>query len=236
MKYNLSQSFNLLRWCIFVVVLAFVAYVSVAKYIMIADMTSITFSALENTYLILSDTVNIAYIYLPLYLFLVCGIVFDNNFGSLEIIKCNSRSDWFIKKCMTLFLYTLLFFVFVLGLNFSICYQVFPHSDKWSSDFINFRVMTGFSPQDFVNSPISTITMDIIRLFFSYLVAGIVSLVLALVTDKESFALFVSLPLGIAINLLEIWTLINIIIIMLVVGVGLMIANTKDFVINRKEG
>ncbi len=116
--------------------------------------------------------------------------------------------------------------------SFISCYRINPDVGTSALELYYFKIYSStFLP--FFKAKIS---LDIAGLFFSYLVAGIVSLVLALVTNKESFALFVSLPLGIAINLLEIWTTINIIIIMLVVGLGLIIANTKDFVISRKEG
>ncbi|MDU7538059.1 MAG: hypothetical protein E7K67_13830, partial [Peptostreptococcaceae bacterium] len=97
-RYNISESFNLVRWCLTIIAFAFACVVSVAKYIQISDMTAITFSSLEITYLILNDTVSIIYIYLPLYLFLICGIMFDDNFGSLEVIKCQSRGKWLVGK------------------------------------------------------------------------------------------------------------------------------------------
>ena len=92
-RYNISESFNLVRWCLTIIAFAFACVVSVAKYIQISDMTAITFSSLEITYLILNDTVSLIYIYLPLYLFLICGIMFDDNFGSLESLSAKVEEN-----------------------------------------------------------------------------------------------------------------------------------------------
>ena len=196
-RYNISESFNLVRWCLTIIAFAFACVVSVAKYIQISDMTAITFSSLEITYLILNDTVSIIYIYLPLYLFLICGIMFDDNFGSLEVIKCQSRGKWLVGKWVTLLFYTLLFFVALFTLNFLISDQVFPFSASWSSDFLKVQVTMGQSARNFIYTPFQTIGLSLGSVFSLYLAVGMLSMVFSLLTHKEAYALFLSLIIGI---------------------------------------
>ncbi|MGL4799882.1 MAG: hypothetical protein ACRDDX_05660 [Cellulosilyticaceae bacterium] len=199
-SYNISESFNLVRWCMVVIVFAFVAVVSVAKYVQIADMTELTFSSLEVTYLILNDTTSLMYIYLPLYLFLICGIMFDDNFGSLEIIKCGTRGKWVFGKFMTLIFYTVMYFIVLFGMNFMMSHQVFPYSNVWSSDFLKVQVMMGQQVQNFVYPPLMTIGLSICSVFFLYMCSGSISVFLSLVTNKEAYALFGSLVAGLGIS------------------------------------
>lgn len=250
-RYNISESFNLVRWCLTIIAFAFVAVVSVAKYIQISDMTSITFSSLETTYLILNDTISIIYIYLPLYLFLVCGIMFDDNFGSLEVIKCQSRGKWLLSKWVTLLFYTIIFFVALFGLNFLISDQVFPFSTSWSSDFINVQIIMGQSAKNFIYTPVQTIGLSLISVFALYLTLGMLSMVFALLTNKEAYALFASLVVGILISVTFVYGLAltskmsldafawrnGILAIgMLVIGcLALRITYRRDFNIERKE-
>ncbi|ONI46012.1 hypothetical protein AN640_03845 [Candidatus Epulonipiscium fishelsonii] len=242
-KYNIWEHFNLLRWCTFIITIAYVAIVSVAKFIQIADTTSITFSALENLYLILKDQTNITYIYLPLYLFLICGIMFDDNFGGIEIVKCETRTKWLVKKMITLAIYTIVYFIVLIWINFSISLDGFNYSKNWSSDFINIQVMNGQSVVSFANSPIITIGLEIISLFIIYLVLGILTIFIALLTNKEAITLFVTLLAGIVINLLlnkrplEFMLLQNIIFIIILIWqikLCLMLVRKKDFILNKK--
>ncbi|MEF9960368.1 MAG: hypothetical protein RSF92_10995 [Niameybacter sp.] len=199
-RYNISESFNVVRWCLTLLAFSFVAVVSVAKYIQLSDMTAITFSSLETTYLILNDTMSVVYIYLPLYLFLMCGLMFDDNFGALEVIKCKSRGKWYLGKWVTLLFYTLVFFICLFGMNFLICNQVFPYSTSWSSDFLRVQVMMGQSARNFLYGPIETIGLSLGSVFFLYLVAGMMSMFFSLLTNKEAYAFFISLILGILIS------------------------------------
>lgn len=200
LRYNISESFNVVRWCLTLVAFSFVAVVSVAKYIQLSDMTAITFSSLETTYLILNDTMSVVYIYLPLYLFLMCGLMFDDNFGALEVIKCKSRGKWYLCKWLTLLFYTIVFFICLFGMNFLICNQVFPYSTSWSSDFLHVQVMLGQSAKNFFYGPIETVGMSLISVFFLYLVAGMMSMFFSMITNKEAYAFFISLVLGILIS------------------------------------
>lgn len=199
--YNISESFNLVRWCLVVIAFAFVAIVSTAKYIQLSDATSITFSSLETTYLILNDTISVIYIYLPLYLFVVCGLMFDDNFGSLEVLKCGSRGKWLATKYVTLLFYTFMFFVFLFAMNFLISYQVFPYSDKWSSDFMNVQVLLGQEVRNFSYGPMVTIGLSLASVFFLYLFAGTVSIIFSVITNKEAYALLFSLVIGILVSI-----------------------------------
>lgn len=250
-RYNISESFNLVRWCLTMIAFAFVAVVSVAKYIQLSDMTAITFSSLETTYLILNDTVSIVYIYLPLYLFLVCGVMFDDNFGSLEVIKCQSRGKWLMSKWVTLLFYTILFFVALFTLNFFISDQVFPFSTSWSSDFLKVQVTMGQSAKNFIYTPLQTIGLSLGSVFSLYLVAGMLSMVFSLLTNKEAYALFLSLVIGILMSAIFVYGLdftsqmsvasfawrngILAIGILITFRVALSITYKKDFNIERKE-
>lgn len=200
--YNISESFNVVRWCLTVIAFAFVAVVSVAKFVQIADMTAITFSSLEVTYLILNDTTSIMYIYLPLYLFLICGIMFDDNFGSLEVIKSGSRRNWVNSKFITLLFYTVMYFIVLFGMSFLISDQVFPFSSAWSSDFLKVQVMMGGNVRNFTYPPLMTIGLSICSVFCLYLCSGSVSVFLSLLTHKEAYALSGSLVIGLSISAL----------------------------------
>lgn len=200
-SYNISESFNLVRWCLVAIAFAFVAIVSVAKYVNLSDATSITFSSLETTYLILNDTISVVYIYLPLYLFVICGLMFDDNFGSLDIIKCGSRTKWLAGKYITLLFYTLMFFILLFGMNFLISDQVFPYSAKWSSDFMNVQVLLGQEVRNFAYGPMQTIGLSLLSVFFLYLFAGTVSIVFSVLTNKEALALLFSLVIGILVSI-----------------------------------
>ncbi|MGL4345802.1 MAG: hypothetical protein ACRCTE_11440, partial [Cellulosilyticaceae bacterium] len=247
----ISESFNLVRWCLIVIVFAFVAIVSVAKYIQLSDVTTITYSSFEITYLILNDTISIVYIYLPLYLFMICGLMFDDNFGSLEIVKSGSRGKWLGSKYITLLFYTVCFFILLAVMNFLISNQVFAFSDKWSSDFMNMQVLQGQNPKDFVHGPLETIGLSLGSVFLLYVMAGTVSLWLSLITQKEAFALLGSLVVGILMSMVFVYGLDltsqknmqafmgQVVILLTMIGVAygssLSIARKKDFQIERKQ-
>lgn len=249
--YNISESFNVVRWCLIAITFAFVAIVSIAKYINLSDATSITFSSLETTYLILNDTVSIVYIYLPLYLFVICGLMFDDNFGSLDIIKCKSPGKWLANKYVTLLFYTLIFFAFLFGMNFLISYQVFPYSSSWSSDFMNVQILLGQEVRNFAYGPLITIGLSLASVFFLYLFAGTVSIVFSVITNKEAYALLFSLMIGILTNISFIagFDIMNqknttaflfqnsllIIGTLVMILIAKSIVNTKDFTIQKKH-
>ncbi len=202
LRYQLSQSFNAVRWCLCLIVFAFVAVVSVSKYITLSDAVAINFSSFEITYLILNDTVGITYIYLPTYLFLICGIMFDDNFGSLEVLQSGSRRNWFFFKYITFIFYTLLFFLGLFLMNFLIAYQVFPYINKWSSDFIKVRVMLGQQVRDFTYTPLQVIGTSLTATFLHYLCAGTISLWVAIKAKEEVYGLLSSLVIGLALHYL----------------------------------
>ncbi|MGL4363036.1 MAG: hypothetical protein ACRCSG_07220 [Cellulosilyticaceae bacterium] len=250
MRYSLSESFNVVRWCLLVITVSFVSIVSVAKYIQLADLTSITYASLEVTYLILNDPTNIVYIYLPLYLFLISGMMFDDNFGSLEVIKCGSRFKWVMNKFLTLTFYTIIFFIVLVGMNFIIANQVFPYSNVWSADFLRVQVLSGQEVKNFVYSPLMTIGLSVGSVFFMYFSAGTVSMMVSLIANKEVYSLLSSLIFGIGITALFLYGLeitkavsvlsftvqngILLIVSLCITLVSIYIASVKDFQIQKK--
>lgn len=197
--YSLTSHIPAARWCLALVIIAFTAVVSVHKYIDMADMAA--FSCPEVMYLILTDTMNIVFIYLPLYLFIVSGIMFDSGFGEIAVLRYESRREWLNVKLITYIVNTLIFFVVILLLNFAVSYRVFNFSDVWSSDFIGFRVMSGQPAADFAQPPLMTIGASCGAVFMLYIFCGFVNLMFSLITGRESVGLFVSLVFGIALGI-----------------------------------
>ncbi len=200
--YNISENFNVFRWSITIVTMCFVAIVGIYKYVDLSDNASITFSSLETTYLLLSDFINISFIYLPLYLFLICGIGLSSSFGHVEILKYKSRSHWYFSKFTTLLFYTFMFFVCLFSINFFVCSGAFVFTETWSTDFVRMQVSNGQLVDNFTNSPIVTIIMLFSSMFFMYLLAGIISLIISITTGKESVALILSVMIGMATSLI----------------------------------
>lgn len=199
--FSLSEHIPAARWCLALAVIAFTAVVSVYKYIDIADMAA--FSSFEALFLIMTDTVNIVFIYLPLYLFTVCGIMFGSGFGGIEILRCGSRSGWLAGKYVTYAVNTLLFFGAVFVINYAVCSRAFYFSDVWSSGFIGVRVMLGHPAEDFLSPPLPTIIGASASVLLLYILCGTVNMLASLLTGRESAALFFSLLAGIALGLLN---------------------------------
>lgn len=199
--FSLGEHIPAARWCLALAVIAFTAVVSVHKYIDMADMAA--FSSLEVLFLILTDVTNIVFIYLPLFLFIVCGIMFDSGFGGIEILRCGSRTSWLSGKLITYLVNTLIFFGALFLINFAVCSKVFNFSDVWSGGFVGFRVMTGQPAEDFSAAPVITIIAASCAAFFFYTLCGMVNMLVSLVTDRESTALFASLFVGIALGLIN---------------------------------
>ena len=197
--FSISEHIPAARWCLAMLVIAFTAAVSVRKYIDLADTAS--FSSFEAMFMILTDIMNVIFIYLPLYLFIVCGIMFDKGFGGLEILRCSGRCEWLSGKFITYIFNTVLFFTAVFIINFAVCSSVFPFSDVWSSHFVGFRTMMGQPSLDFAYPPVPTITAACTAVLLLYIFCGTVNMLVSLLTDRESTALFVSLFVGIALGL-----------------------------------
>lgn len=198
---SITGHFPVLRWCLSVIVIAFSAVVSVYKYIDMADTA--TFSSLEVMYMILTDVTNIVFIYLPLYLFIVSGIMFDEGFGEIGVVRYGSRKKWLFVKFLTYILNTLVFFGIILIINLTVSSQVFNYSDIWSGDFVGFRVMTGQPSSDFSYPPVPTIISASFGVFALYFFCGTVNMLVSLLTSKESAGLFISLIFGILLGLLN---------------------------------
>lgn len=199
--YGITGHLPAARWCLAVAVIAFVAVVSVHKYIDMADMAA--FSCLEVMYMILTDTMNTVFIYLPLYLFVVSGIMFDSGFGEIAVLRYDSRKEWLNVKFITYTVNTLIFFAVIILLNFAVSYRVFNFSDVWSSDFIGFRVMSGQPAADFSHPPVPTIAASCGAVLMLYIFCGFVNMLFSLLTDRESVGLFVSLVFGIALGIAD---------------------------------
>ncbi len=199
LRCSLSEHIPAARWCLALSVVAFAAAVSVHKYIDLADTA--VFSSFEALYMIMTDITNIVFIYLPLYLFVVCGIMFDSGFGGIGVLRCGSRGKWLAGKFITYAVNTVLFFAAVFIINLAVCSRTFEFSGVWSSGFVGFRTMTGSPAADFADPPLPTIAMASAAAFVFYLFCGTVNMLFSLMTGKESAALFVSLLAGIALGL-----------------------------------
>ncbi len=198
LSYSISEHIPAARWCLALVVTAFAAAVSVHKYIDLADTA--VFSSFEVLYMIMTDITNIVFIYLPLYLFVVCGIMFDKGLGYAAILRSGSRNRWLAEKFITYALNTLLFFAAVFIINIAVCSRTFDFSTVWSSGFVGFRTMTGSPASDFSAPPLPTVIWAWLAAFAFYLFCGTVNMFFSLLTGKESAALFVSLLAGIALG------------------------------------
>lgn len=199
LSFSLSEHIPAARWCLALAVTAFAASVSVRKYIDLADTAA--FSSFETMFMIMTDITNIVFIYLPLYLFTVCGIMFDGGFGGIGVLRCGSRGRWLAGKFITYAVNTILFFAAVLIINLTVCSRTFGFSGVWSSGFVSFRVMTGSPAEDFVFPPLPTIMSASVSAFAFYLFCGTVNMFFSLLTGKESAALFAALLTGIALGL-----------------------------------
>ncbi len=197
--FSLGEHIPAARWCLAVAVICFAAVVSVCKYIDLADTA--TFSVLEVMFLIMTDSINIVFIYLPLYLFTVCGIMFGGGFGGVDILRCGSRAAWLGGKLVTYILNTLIFFAAVLAVNLAVCAGAFEFSTAWSGDFVGFRVMMGQPAGDFAAPPIPVMIAAAAAVLMFYLFCGVVNLLAAVISEREAAALFVSLPVGILTGL-----------------------------------
>lgn len=197
--FSLTEHIPAARWCLALGVTAFTAVVSVYKYIDIADIAA--FSSFEALFLIMTDTVNIVFIYLPLYLFTVCGIMFDSGFGGIEILRCGSRPRWLAGKLVTYLVNTVIFFTAVFLVNYTVCSRAFNFSNVWSSGFIGVRVMLGHSAEDFFAPPLPTIIGAAVSVMLLYVLCGTVNMLVSLITGRESAALFFSLFAGISVGL-----------------------------------
>ena len=196
-----TEHFPVMRWCFSVIVIAFSAVVSIYKYIDMSEMTA--FSSPEAMFLLLTDVTNIVFIYLPLYLFIVSGIMFDTGFGEIGVIRFGSRKRWLFSKLITYILNTLIFFGIIILINFTVSSQVFNFSDVWSGNFVGFRVMMGQPASDFADKPLPVIITASAAVFMLYMFCGTVNMFISLLTSRESAGLFISLIFGILLGLLN---------------------------------
>ncbi len=199
--FSISEHIPAARWCMALAVTAFSAAVSVCRYIDLADTAA--FSSFETLFMIMTDPVNIVFIYLPAYLFVVCGIMFGSGFGGIEILRCGSRSQWLTGKLIAYAVNTLIFFAVVFLMNFAVCSRSFFFSNVWSSGFVGFRVMMGNPASDFSAPPVPTLTLASLSVLMFYFFCGVLNMLTSLIFGRESAALFFSLLAGIAIGMLN---------------------------------
>ena len=91
----------------------------------------------------------------------------------------------------------------MLIINITVCSRVFPFSDVWSGGFVGFRVMTGQPALDFAYPPVPVILSACGAVLLLYVLCGIINMLTALLTDRESAAFFTSLFAGISLGLLN---------------------------------
>lgn len=199
--FGMSEHIPAARWCLALAVIAFSAAVSVSRYIDLADTAA--FSSYETLFMIMTDPINIVFIYLPAYLFTVCGIMFGSGFGGIEILRCHSRWDWLTGKLVVYAVNTLLFFAAVVAVNMFVCSRCFFFSSVWSSGFVGFRVMMGSPSSDFAAPPVITLTCASAAALLFYFFCGIINMLASVIFGRESAALFISLLTGIGVGMLN---------------------------------
>ncbi len=199
--FGLSEHIPAARWCLSLAAVAFAAAVSVSRYIDLADTAA--FSSFETLFMIMTDPVNIVFIYLPAYLFAVCGIMFVSGFGGIEVLRCHSRSDWLNGKLIVYAVNTLVFMAAVMIINFVVCSRSFFFSNVWSSGFVGFRAMMGNPASDFASSPVPTLTFASMAVLMFYFFCGMVNMLASIVSGRESAALFISLIAGIGVGMMN---------------------------------
>ena len=201
LRFSLTEHIPAARWCLALAVIAFTAAVSVRKYIDLAETAA--FYSFEGMVLIINDITKIVLIYKPRYHFNGFGIMFGEDFGGIDILRCGSRGRWLAGKAVTYGVNTALFFAAVAVVNLIVCSRTFEFSGVWSSGFVGFRVMTGSPAADFSAPPLPTIAGAALSAFLLYLFCGMINMFFSLLTGRESTALFVSLFAGIALGLLN---------------------------------
>ncbi len=199
--FGISEHIPAARWCLAIAAVAFSAAVSVSRYIDLADTAA--FSSFEILFMIMTDPINIVFIYLPAYLFTVCGIMFGSGFGGIEILRCHSRSDWLAGKLIVYAVNTVIFFAAVVAIDLTVCSRTFFFSDVWSSGFVGFRVMMGNPASDFASPPVPTLICASAAVLMFYFFCGMVNMLVSVVFGRESAALFISLLAGICIGMLN---------------------------------
>lgn len=252
-RYNISESFNIIRWTFVIIMFAFVSVITVAKYLSYAEFGLMDYATLEIVYIILKDTVNQLYLYIPMYLFLVAGIVFDDNFGSIEVLKEKSRHRWYFSKIITMIFYTMMFILVGMFLTFTIVNMVFQFSDVWTADYMNMSALLGGDSAIFEFSPLAVVLGYAFNMFLRLSVLGMISLIIAINWNNEAISLFSTLVisliiegimsaagLGISLSTASVLTgfaaQITIVVALLIIvySIGRRIVNKKDFIPSRK--
>lgn len=203
LKYSIAESFPAARWGLCAIAAAFSAVVGVYKYIELSDMAAAGFSSLEITWLIFNDIINVVFIYLPLYLFIICGVISGESCGDIRIIRTGGRKAWLVSKFLCILINTAAFMALIFAINFFAASRAFYHSFSWSSGFVSLNVMSGYSALDFAYPPAATVGGSLVYMFAFYLFCGTAGMFVAVLRDREDISLLVSLILGIGAGLLS---------------------------------
>lgn len=198
--FHLSCGFHPLRWCLFAVAVCLVSIVGVYDAIDLSASVAITYSSFETTFALLTDPANLAYIFLPLYLFLICGLPNQSQLGYFQFLRHRSRGQWLFYKWLTLVVYTLIFFAALFAMVFVIASQAFPYQTVWSSDFVHLQVAQGQAVANFLHPPLVTIGMSLVGTCLLYLFAGSLTMVCGLKTRSEPLSLALSLVTGLVLG------------------------------------
>lgn len=200
LAYHLASNFNWMRWALFVVTVSFTAVVGVYDYIDLATSVAITFSSFETAFVLLTAPASLAYIFMPVYLFIVCGLPNTHPLGAMEVLRHKSRWQWLGYKWLTLVAYTLAFFLALFAITFAIASQAFPYQDIWSTDFVNLQVSLGQAVANFTQPPLYTIGLSLLGTGLLYLFAGSVTMVCGLVSKSEPLCLACSMVVGLGVG------------------------------------
>lgn len=198
-----GASFSAPRWCLAAAAMAFSATVTLYRYVDSAWLLDVGLSAQEVAMLILKNPVNAAFIYLPLCLFLVCGIPGDLGSGRQALLLCGSRTRVYRLMVTRLALTTGLFVLLLTAVTAAVALGAFPSSDLWSRDFLAWQVLQGRSALTFTLPPAGALALQLLCRTAAYWLAGCICLLCGLVWRQEVLALALGLLAGLPAALPE---------------------------------
>lgn len=198
-----GASFSLPRWLLAAAAAAFSATVSLYRYVDSAWLLDVHLSAGEVSMLILRNPVNAAFIYLPLYLFLACGIAGDLGASSQALLLCGSRKRYLMLLVFRLGLVTAAFLALITLVTGTVTLQVFPWSDLWSRDYLAWRTLQGESPLAFTLPPAAALGLQLLCRGAAYWLAGCLCLLVGVLWRIEPLSLALGLLCGLPAALLE---------------------------------
>ena len=198
-----GAGFSLPRWLLAAAAAAFSATVSLFRYVDSAWLLDVHLSAEEVCILVLRSPVNAAFIYLPLYLFLACGIAGDLGSSPQALLLCGSRRRYLALLVTRLALVTAAFLALVTAITGAIALQIFPHSSLWSRDFLAWQALEGQSPLAFTLGPLPALGLQLLCRGAAYWLAGCLCLLCGVLWKSELLSLALGLLCGLPAALLE---------------------------------